>query len=100
MYNSPTYLPSSLPTPGSTPQQQAVIQTFLGRGDKALEILAKDTQRAPSATAFMQLARNQKKNNQLEAAEKSMEDALNLLKPTSDAKSWPTEAAEVYYNQG
>jgi hypothetical protein len=62
---------------GSTPQQQAVIQTFLGRGDKALDILAKDTEKAPSASGFMLLAKNQKKNKQLPQAEKSMQGELH-----------------------
>ncbi|XP_072039506.1 uncharacterized protein [Amphiura filiformis] len=82
---------------GSSPTQQAAVQSFLQNYSKAIEILLSTAKVQPSAPLYILLGKTQIKAKKYREAVESLEKALDFMKPWQERQEWPKEAAEVYY---
>ncbi|XP_071844864.1 uncharacterized protein [Apostichopus japonicus] len=82
---------------GSSPTQQAAVQSFLQNYKKAIDVLTNSVKVQPNAPSYILLGKTQIKAKKYREAVESLENALEFMKPWNDRQSWPAEAAEVYY---
>ncbi|XP_066550487.1 uncharacterized protein ttc6 [Amia ocellicauda] len=84
---------------GSSPIQQAAVQSFLGNNARAIACLSSATRTRPSPSAFILLGKTQMKARKYTDAIESFEKVLTPLCPDRDCCSAP-DAAEVFYLTG
>ncbi|KAH9523334.1 hypothetical protein Btru_066421, partial [Bulinus truncatus] len=85
---------------GVSPNQQAVVQSFLKNYDKAVDALQQVTRTKPTAATFILLGKTNMKAKQYQEAVTSFSKALDKMKPWKKGDPWPKEAAEVHYLSG
>ncbi|XP_012992794.3 uncharacterized protein ttc6 [Esox lucius] len=85
---------------GSSPIQQAVVQSFLGNEDKAITCLEAAANSQPSLPILILLGKTQMKARRFMEAVESFRKALRLLCPSEARLVNVPEAAEVFYLTG
>ncbi|XP_071495128.1 uncharacterized protein [Diadema antillarum] len=82
---------------GSSPTQQAAVQSFLHNYGRAIDVLSSTAKVSPSAPLYILLGKTEIKAKKYREAVESLEKALGFMKPWQERQTWPMEAAEVYY---
>eukprot|EP00063_Salmo_salar_P075225 XP_014050060.1 PREDICTED: tetratricopeptide repeat protein 6 isoform X1 [Salmo salar] len=85
---------------GSSPIQQAAVQSFLGNDAKAIACLEAATNNQPSPPILILLGKTQMKARKFMEAVESFRKALILLSPNETNLYNVSEAAEVFYLTG
>ncbi|XP_064783069.1 uncharacterized protein ttc6 [Oncorhynchus masou masou] len=85
---------------GSSPIQQAAVQSFLGNDAKAIACLEAASNNRPSPPILILLGKTQMKARKFMEAVESFRKALTLLSPNETNLYNVSEAAEVFYLTG
>ncbi|GFR77474.1 tetratricopeptide repeat protein 6, partial [Elysia marginata] len=82
---------------GSSPTQQAVVQSFLKNYERAVDALQQASREKPIAPYFMMLGKTHMKAKQFTEAVQSFKQALDKMYPWRKRDPWPSEAADAHH---